>query len=60
MNSLENNLEDYIEVLNRYKNYNGVIVSGMSSEKYTNMLNEVCKENAGSRIIVGDIKDERL
>lgn len=46
MNSLENNLEDYIEVLNRYKNYNGVIVSGMSSEKYTNMLNEVCKENA--------------
>ena len=46
MNSLENSLEDYIEVLNRYKNYNGVIVSGMSSEKYTNMLNEVCKENA--------------
>lgn len=46
MNSLENKLEDYIEVLNRYKNYNGVIVSGMSSEKYTDILNEVYKKNA--------------
>ena len=44
MNSLENKLEDYIEVLNRYKNYNGVIVSGMSSEKYTDILNEVYKK----------------
>lgn len=45
MNSLENKSEDYIEVLNRYKNYNGIIVAGMSLEKYTNMLNEFCKEN---------------
>jgi len=45
MNSLENKPEDYIEVLNRYKNYNGVIVSGMSSEKYTDMINNVLKEN---------------
>ena len=45
MNSLEGEPENYIEVLYRYKNYNGVIVAGMSSEKYTNMLNEVCKEN---------------
>ena len=45
MNSLENTVEDYFEVLNEYKKYNGIIVAGMSSEKYTNMLNEVCKEN---------------
>ncbi len=46
MNSLENKSEDYIDVLNRYKNYNGLIVAGMSSEKYVNMLNTVCKENS--------------
>jgi len=46
MNSLENKPKDYIEVLNRYKNYNGLIVAGMSSEKYANMLNTVCKENS--------------
>ena len=45
MNPLENESENYIEVLNRYKNYNGVIVAGMSSEKYINMLNALCEKN---------------
>lgn len=45
MNSLENKTEDCAEVLNKYKNYNGIIVAGMSSEKYTNMLNALCDEN---------------
>lgn len=45
MNSLENESENHIEILNRYKSYNGVIVAGMSSEKYTNMLNALCEEN---------------
>ena len=45
MNSFENEPVNYIEVLNQYKNYNGVIVAGMSSEKYTNMLNALCEEN---------------
>jgi len=45
MNSYENKIEDYIEVLSRYKNYDGIIVSGMSSEKYTDMLNSLCREN---------------
>jgi len=46
MNSLENKYEDYITVLNQYKKYNGIIVAGMSSEKYTNILNTICKENS--------------
>jgi len=45
MNSFENKAEEYRDVLNQYKNCNGVIVAGMSSEKYTDILNEVCKEN---------------
>lgn len=45
MNSFENKSGDYIKGLNKYKNYNGIIIAGMSSEKYTDMLNALCKEN---------------
>lgn len=45
MNPLVNKTDDYNEVICRYKNYDGVIITGMSSLKYTNMINELYESN---------------
>ncbi len=45
MNSLVNKQNDYVRILHKYKNYDGIILTGMSSAKYTDMINELYKSN---------------
>ena len=45
LNSDENVPEDYSAVLHRYAHCDGVILSGMSAEKYTDMLRDLCRIN---------------
>lgn len=45
MNSIGNKLDDYKAVLCRYMNYDGVILTGVSSTVYTDMINELYKSN---------------
>ena len=45
MNPIENKSEDYVKELNKLKKYDGVILTGMSSAKYTGMINGLYKEN---------------
>ena len=45
MNSAENKLEYYQKVLCKYRDYDGVLLTGMSSAKYTDIINEFYKIN---------------
>ncbi|MBQ8352102.1 MAG: LacI family DNA-binding transcriptional regulator [Clostridia bacterium] len=43
MNPLTHKMDDYRTVLDRYRDYDGVILTGMSSTKYTDIINTVYK-----------------
>lgn len=45
LTSLENGLSDYEKVLKKYAGYDGIVVSGLSSSRYTELLNETYKLN---------------
>lgn len=45
MNSGVNTLDDYRKVLCRYREFDGVILTGMSSARYTDIINELYKFN---------------
>lgn len=45
LNPFVNKTEDYKEVLCKYKNCDGIIISGMSSSKYTEIINTLYDEN---------------
>lgn len=46
MNSLVNKQSDYARIFHKYKDYDGIILTGMSSAKYTDMINELYKSNS--------------
>lgn len=45
INPTEAEFADYERALKKYESYDGLIISGMSSEKYTNIINEFYKKN---------------
>ena len=45
MNPDENSFSDYETALVKFKDYDGIILTGMSSLKYTDMINELYKAN---------------
>ncbi|MBO5197618.1 MAG: hypothetical protein J6B85_03745 [Lachnospiraceae bacterium] len=45
LNSNENGLANYEQALPKYANDDGIIVTGLSSKKYTNMLNKLYEQN---------------
>lgn len=45
LNPNENGLANYEQALQKYANYDGIIVTGLSSKKYTNMLNKLYEQN---------------
>lgn len=45
MHAGDSDLETYRRELSKYKKYDGIIISGMSSDKYTEIINELYVEN---------------
>lgn len=45
LNSTENKREDFISAVEKYKSYDGVILSGMSSSEYTELINVLYEAN---------------
>ncbi|MBQ5777966.1 MAG: LacI family DNA-binding transcriptional regulator [Oscillospiraceae bacterium] len=45
MHAAENDIESYHRELSKYKKYDGIILTGMSSNKYTGIINELYAEN---------------
>lgn len=45
LNPEQSNFKDYKNVLSGYKNSDGVILTGMSASKYTDMINDFYKQN---------------
>ena len=45
LNPEQNNIDDYIKVLYNYKDFDGVILTGMSASKYTDMINNLYSHN---------------
>lgn len=45
LNDSENEFEDYKKVLAKYKEFDGIILSGMSKSKYTELISETYKAN---------------
>ncbi len=46
LNPNENKLGDYEKILRKYANYDGVILTGLSSDKYTNAINALYQKNS--------------
>lgn len=45
LNPTENTREDVIQTINKYKSFDGVIISGMSASYYTEIINELYEVN---------------
>ena len=45
MNPVEHSISDYKTVLDHFKSYDGIILTGMSSSKYTDMINALYEHN---------------
>ena len=45
LDTTKSKLEDYKKALSKYKNFDGIILSGMSTSKYTELINDVYKSN---------------
>ena len=45
MNPEKNSFLDYESALKKFKKYDGIILTGMSSQKYTNIINELYENN---------------
>ena len=45
LNPLEDKYDDFCKAIDKYKDYDGVILSGMSSEDYTELINELYSIN---------------
>ena len=45
LNPLVNAHEDFCQTLERYKSYDGIILSGMSADNYTELINELYSHN---------------
>lgn len=45
LNRFINDYSDFCQTLDRYKDYDGVILAGMSSDSYTNLINDLYKVN---------------
>ena len=45
INPVANSFEDYVRILSKYKSFDGIIVTGMSSSKYSQLLCDVSTVN---------------
>ena len=45
LDTTKSKLEDYKKTLSKYKNFDGIILSGMSTSRYTELINDVYKVN---------------